>query len=210
MSPYLFIICAEGLSALIKEYERRGRFQGIKIARNAPVVSHMLFADDSYMYCKANGEGTRSAMDLLQQFQNASGQQVNLAKSSIFFSPNTDTNTRSEVCSIMGINEAGPDSTYLGLPSTLGRNKSVMLGYLKERMRQRIQRWEGKYISKGGKEVLIKSVAQSLPSYAMNVFLQPVEMCREMEQLMCKYWWSSGSKHCRGIHWKSLEQIDSA
>lgn len=87
-----------------------------------------------------------------------------------FFSPNTGITTRREVCSIMGINEAGDESTYLGLPSTLGRNKNVILGYLKERMRQRIQRWEGRYVSKGGKEVLNKSVAQALPSYAMNVF----------------------------------------
>ncbi|XP_074374218.1 putative mitochondrial protein AtMg00310 [Apium graveolens] len=107
----------------------------------------------------------------------------------------------------MGINKAGVDSTYLVLPSTLGRNKTVILGYLKEHMRQKIQKWEGKYVSKGGKEVLIKSVAQSLPSYAMNVFLLPIKMCKEMEQLMCKYWWSSGSKNCRGIHrkgWKKL------
>lgn len=96
--------------------------------------------------------------------------------------------------------EAGVDSTYLGLPSILGRNKSVVFGYIKEKMRQKIQSWEGKYISKAGKELLIKTVAQSLPSYAMNVFLLPVELCKEMEQLLCKYWWKSSSKNNRGIH----------
>lgn len=120
---------------MIKEYEKRGRFQGTKIAKNAHAVSHMLFDDDSYLYCKANGEGARSVMKVLQYFQDASGQQVNLDKSSIFFSPNTDANIRREICSIMRINEAGDESTYLGLPSTLGRNKSVILDYLKERMR---------------------------------------------------------------------------
>lgn len=177
LSPYLFIICAEGLSALIRRYERSGRIQGCRIARGAPVVSHMFFADDSYLFCKANEEGARNILELLRCFQEASGQQVNLNKSSVFFSANTSVTTRLGVCSVLGMTEAGADSTYLGLPSILGRNKSVVSGYIKEKMRQKIQSWEGKYISKAGKELLIKTVAQSLPIYAMNVFLLPMELC---------------------------------
>lgn len=107
----------------------------------------------------------------------------------------------------MGINEARENSTYLGLPSIMGRNKSVLLGFVKEKMRQRIQRWEGKYISKSGKEILLKSIAQSLPCYAMNVFLLPADLCKEMEQLMCKYWWQSSNKESKGIHWKSWKNL---
>lgn len=50
LSPYLFIICVEGLSALIRKYEDRGWIHGIKICRKAPAISHMLFVDDSYVY----------------------------------------------------------------------------------------------------------------------------------------------------------------
>lgn len=49
LSSYLFLICMDGLSALIKSYERRGLIKGIKVARGAPSVSHMFFADDSYI-----------------------------------------------------------------------------------------------------------------------------------------------------------------
>lgn len=48
-SPYLFIICAEGLSALIQKYESKQWIKGIKIFRKAPSISHMQFADDSYL-----------------------------------------------------------------------------------------------------------------------------------------------------------------
>lgn len=69
--------------------------------------------------------------------------------------------------------EATENSTYLGLRNSLGRNKSAMLGYLKNRACSRIKNWDGKFISRSGKEILIKSVAQALPTYAMNVFLLP-------------------------------------
>lgn len=82
--PYLFIICAEGLSALIRNYKQVGRIQGCKIARDAPVITHMLFVDDSYLYCKANEPSARTMLELLQCYQEASGQLVNLNKFSIF------------------------------------------------------------------------------------------------------------------------------
>lgn len=53
ISPYLFIICAEGLSTLISDNERRGRLHGCKVARGLPSVSHLFFANDSFFYFKA-------------------------------------------------------------------------------------------------------------------------------------------------------------
>ncbi|XP_060959188.1 uncharacterized protein LOC133030459 [Cannabis sativa] len=53
LSSYLFIICAEGLSSLLYKYERNGWIHGCKVANGAPRISHMLFADDNYLYCKA-------------------------------------------------------------------------------------------------------------------------------------------------------------
>lgn len=47
ISPYLFLLCAEGFSALLRREEEEGRLHGIRICRGAPSVSHLLFADDS-------------------------------------------------------------------------------------------------------------------------------------------------------------------
>lgn len=47
LSPYLFLLCAEGFSALLTKAEEDGRIFGVKICRNAPSISHLLFADDS-------------------------------------------------------------------------------------------------------------------------------------------------------------------
>lgn len=53
---YMFLICMEGLTALINDYKRRRLLTGRKVASGAPVLAHMFFADDSYIYCKANEE----------------------------------------------------------------------------------------------------------------------------------------------------------
>lgn len=56
LSFYLFLVCMKGLTAVIKEYERRDLINGIKVARGAPTVSHIFFTDYSYINCKATKE----------------------------------------------------------------------------------------------------------------------------------------------------------
>ena len=50
LSPYLFIICAEGLSAVIKQAEARGDYHGCRISIGAPSLSHLLFIDDCFFF----------------------------------------------------------------------------------------------------------------------------------------------------------------
>lgn len=113
---------------MIKVYKRVGRIHGCKVARGALIVSHMLFTDDSYLYKKATEEEARNVLELVQCFQLASGKQVNLDKSTVFFSANTEILAKSTVCSILNVNEVGEHGTYLGLHNILRRNKSVIHG----------------------------------------------------------------------------------
>ncbi|XP_060963731.1 uncharacterized protein LOC115717505 [Cannabis sativa] len=207
LSPYLFLLCAEGFSSLIKRFEARGALHGCRVCNGAPIISHMLFADDCYIYCKAIEREARSVLLLLQLFEQASGQCVNYSKSTIFFSLNTTSASRQEMCNLLRMNEALENSLYLGLPCVMGRNKNAILGFLKDKMQKRIQSWEDRLLSKVGKEVLIKTVAQSLPTYAMSVFLLPVETCNKLEGMMSKYWWSLGSNQNRGVSWVSWRKL---
>lgn len=88
LSPFLFLICGEGLSSLLTLAMKRERLKGIRVSRYGPQVSHLLFADDCIMF----GEATRGAnviKDILCDFKVCSGQCVNFDKSTIFFSKNT-------------------------------------------------------------------------------------------------------------------------
>ncbi|KAM6559477.1 hypothetical protein CsatA_028716 [Cannabis sativa] len=207
LSTYLFIMCAEGLTALINKFEARRAIQGCKVARGAPSITHMLFADDSYLFFQATTEAATSVNTLLHTFQMASGQQVNFSKSSIFFSPNTTAQHRSSICSVLGMVEVSEGSLYLGLPNIIGRNKNSILGFLKNKVMSRINSWDGKFLSRAGKEILLKTVIQSLPTYAMSVFLIPLGICEDIEKLMASFWWKTSSSKGRGIIWMSWERM---
>lgn len=82
LSPYLFLLCAEGLSALIKNAVSEGNMEG------GPSISHLFFADDSIIFCKTTIEECDALQQVLNTYEQALGQQLNRAKTLFFPSPN--------------------------------------------------------------------------------------------------------------------------
>ena len=89
ISPYLFLLCTEGLSAMLKKEERAGKIKGVAACRGAPRVSHLLFVDDSIVFCKASMEECDRLIKVLEEYEGDSGQKLNKEKTSLFFSKNT-------------------------------------------------------------------------------------------------------------------------
>lgn len=73
LSPYLFLLCAEGFSALLQEAEQNGSIKGVKICLRVPSVSHLLFADDSLLLVKANRENAVQIQRILEMYEQVSG-----------------------------------------------------------------------------------------------------------------------------------------
>lgn len=69
--------------------------------------------------------------------------------------------------------------------------------------------WQHRFFSSGGKEVLIKPVAQAVPTYAMSVFKLPLGLCDDIQKSMAKFWWRSKEEN-RGIHWARWEKMSLA
>lgn len=103
--------------------------------------------------------------------------------------------------------EAAPDCKYLVLPNMMQRSKVAKLGFLRGKAKKRVLAWDGSLLSRGGKEVLVKSVARALPTYAMNIFLLPAKITRDIERTICKFWWNSKTGDKKGIHWMSWEHL---
>jgi len=95
----------EGLSALLQQAESEGKIEGIKICRGAPLVNHLLFADDSLIVMKASSSGAQALKQIICKYELASGQVINKDKSSILFSPNTGDHAKQQMRLILSINQ---------------------------------------------------------------------------------------------------------
>jgi hypothetical protein len=73
----------------------------------------------------------------------------------------------------MGVRHVLGTGSYLGLPSMIGRKKKTIFAYLKDRIWKRMNSWRGRALSRVRKEIMIKSVLQTIPSYVMGVYLLP-------------------------------------
>ena len=189
LSPYLFLLCAEGLSALINDAARNNQLNGISICRGAPKASHFFFTDDNLLFCKANSNEGNKLKEILGLYESASGQKINTDKSSIFFSPNTSQDLKNEILSILGPMQDSSHTKYLGLPSILGRSKKVVFAEIKDKVCKKLASWKGKLLLLGGKEILIKAMAQAAPTYMMSCFQLPKSLCDDLEKMMRSFWW---------------------
>lgn len=123
LSPYLFLLVADGLSVLPKHYERMGRLEGIKVCRRAPSISHLLFADASLLFFRATAEQAHQVKAALAIFERNTGQLLSPSKCSMLVREGREGNGAQQVRSILGMERLDFEEKYVGLPTPQGRIK---------------------------------------------------------------------------------------
>jgi hypothetical protein len=206
LSPYFFILCAEGLSSLLHKAERDRRITGLPIVRGGMRLNHLFFADDSLLFCKANIPEWINVQDILAIYERASGQKLNKEKTSISFSRNTKLETKQHILSVAGVKSTNQFERYLGLPALIGSSKVEAFSGLQGKIWGRINGWKEKFLSQAGKEVLLKAVIQSIPTYTMSVFQLPKSVCKDINSMMSNFWWGQKEKEAK-IAWMSWEKL---
>ena len=103
------------------------------------------------------------------------------------FSKNITSSLKTELLAHLQMVEVEYHAKYLGLPTILGRSKKAIFASIKERVRKKLQRFKGKFLSSVGKEVLPKAVAQAIPTYAISIFKLPDTLFGKIHATFAKF-----------------------
>ncbi|RVW46009.1 LINE-1 reverse transcriptase-like [Vitis vinifera] len=200
ISPYLFVLGMEVLSILIRRAVDGGFLSGCNIkgrGEEEMIVSHLLFADDTIIFCEANKEQVSALSWVLAWFEAASGLRINLDKSVLI--PVGEVENIEELAVELGCKIGMLPTVYLGLPLGAHHKAVSIWDGVEERMRKRLAQWKRQYISKGGRLTLIKCTMASLPIYIMSLFRMPKSVVKRLEKIQRDFLWGGGSLE-RKVH----------
>uniref|UniRef100_A0A2N9GE45 Reverse transcriptase domain-containing protein n=1 Tax=Fagus sylvatica TaxID=28930 RepID=A0A2N9GE45_FAGSY len=163
LSPLLFILVMEVLSRMLKKVESEGLIQGFSAGGNANFglrISHLLYANDTILFCDANVTQMLYIRMVLTCFEVATGLRVNMAKSEMIL--------------------VGEGASY---------KANAVWNPILEKMERRLSGWQKLYLSKGGRLTLLKSTLSSLPTYFLSLFTIPKSVANRLEKLQRDFLW---------------------
>lgn len=117
------------LLALSKHFESRGDIHGIKVYRGAPTLSHMLFVDNYFLFCRIAKREVSTLTNIPETCGRVSGQMIKYQKYEIFFNSYTHSPIRHNIMSSLGVLTLIGTRKYLRLLSIIGRKKEICLWF---------------------------------------------------------------------------------
>ncbi|GAU19481.1 hypothetical protein TSUD_77250 [Trifolium subterraneum] len=206
LSPFLFLLAAEGLNVLMEAAVDRNLFTGYSIGERDPIsVSHLQFADDTLLLGIKSWANVRALRAILGLFETMSGLKVNFHKS-MLVGVNIPESWLGEAASALRCKVGIIPFLYLGLPIGGDPRRLGFWEPVLARLKNRLSGWKSRFLSFGGRLVLLKSVLQSLPVYALSFFKAPTGIISSIESIFIKFFWG-GCEDSRKIPWVSWKSI---
>lgn len=191
LSPLLFILADEGLSWTIRKVESDSLIHGIKIAKDAPTITRLMFAVDTFIFCKANKEELQHLNHILFDLSHLSGLIINFTKSSILPPQNLTSDRMPLLFRVLGLKSMEEGFKYLGFLMFRGKSRVKWFNNLVEKMNSNLNSWS--------------SASNVMTNYLMNFFCVPNSIIRKLEQSQTKFWWGKNFTHfCRLTAWNQI------
>ncbi|XP_027124270.2 uncharacterized protein [Coffea arabica] len=169
------------------------------------MVPFLAFADDVIIFTRASSECLQAVSSFLHDYQALSGQKINLSKSRFLCSSKLSSEVIQLIQQETGFQGQPWPVKYLGVPLSLGRNKTVLFDGVIASVRAKLHHWSSRFLSAGGKLILIRHVLSSMPLYLLQVTKPPKGVFIRLGKLFNAFLWDG--KDGRRIHWSSWEKV---
>lgn len=205
LSPFLFIIVAEGLNMLFQRAKDLGLIKGVVIGARRVSVTYLQFADDTVVFCEAEEHEILNIKRILRCFEVLSGLQINFHKRKV-----CGVGVQLEVLADFAdkLNCLGQNLpfTYLGLPLGASPKKKHTWLPVINNFKSKLASWRRKVLSFGGRLTLIRSVLNSLAVFYLSLFKVPAGVAKLLDKIQARFLWG-GSEVKKKLHMVNWEEI---
>ncbi|CAN0872181.1 LINE-1 retrotransposable element ORF2 protein [Linum grandiflorum] len=206
LSPFLFILVMDILSKIVGSLRETNDIEGFYMNERDRVgeVTHLLYADDTILFCDASLLQVQKVLAGLIVFQVITGLKVNLDKCRI--SAVGDVPEIQDLADVLSCGVDNFPGSYLGLPRGSRAVNVVLWNPVVTRVHRRLETWKARHLSFGGRLVLIKSILSNLPIYFMSIFRAPVSIIKAIEKIHNNFLWT-GMADTKKFHMVSWDNV---
>ena len=183
-----------------------GLLKGLIACQRGTKISHIFFANDSLIFCRAIKEECSNLQRILETYKQTSGQKLNGEKTYLFFNSNTPQDIQDHIKDFFGAEVIRQHETNLCLPSLVGKSKCNTFRKLKERFDNILSGWKEKMLLHVRKEIFFKEVTQVISMYMMGVFKIPNTLYDEMTSMVRNFWWGQMDGKTK-MAWLSWDKV---
>ncbi|XP_060183608.1 uncharacterized protein LOC132613554 [Lycium barbarum] len=206
LSPALFIICAELISRMLNNLVLDENFTGYYRPKKGSTITHLAFADDIILFPSGKPADIRKILKILTVYKNVSGQMINKHKSCVAFSPKANMNLKDRVTTLTGMTKKEWPIKYLGCPLFVGRMKINYFSEMVQSITRRMHSWHSKFLSMGGKIILIKHVLLAMHVHLLAAMKPPKATFEQIEAAIARFLWNSNENE-KKYHWAKWESM---
>jgi hypothetical protein len=194
LSLLLFILVMEGLSLLLKKAQGEGKLSGVKVSMIVNIL-HLFFVDDVLILTKASLQEWKEIDDLLKIFCRVSGLKVNMSKTNfLHYGIEGEILENFKEDYPYNFVDLSKGFIYLGYFLKAEKYKAEDWRWLLEKFEKRIEHWCSRWLSLGGRFILIKTVLEIQHVYWMALEAIPVIVLNKIRKLIFNFLWSRYSE----------------
>ncbi|XP_057811613.1 uncharacterized protein LOC131025845 [Salvia miltiorrhiza] len=194
LSPILFGIAEDVLSTLFSNCVNSGHLVPMSWSRRKSFTTHLLYADDILVFCKATINNAHTLWKILDFYGSVSGQIVSQEKSHIFFTDKVPSSTKRSIEGILRFEPGRFPFNYLGVPIFQGRARASHLRAIHDKILNKFARWKGLHLSMAGRLCLIQSVIQSSLTHSMMIYKWPHSLLDDLDTCCRNFLWTGNIK----------------